>query len=171
MATSLSKAVVQVIIDFDYQNVLSGRNSSDAKRLEYRKAFSDGEAVDGAEVVFHNSYTVSASGSQTLDLTGALVDAFGNTIVFKKLKAIQVRNMSSTAGAKVTLGTPASEYHDEMFTGSGSESINVRPGGLFLWVDPSEDATAMVADTDDKLTIANGTGAGITVEVTLIGTK
>lgn len=169
MATNVAKASLTIDFDWKYQNVLDQRNVNDANKQTYLKAFTDGDDVDKAEVVFHDEYSLTASGTQALDL-GALVDAFGNTITFEKVKMIIVRNMSTTAGDLVKLG-PGTNAHTQILGGT-APFINIPPGGCFAWCDPSDDATNITPSTDDDLLLTELGGAStVLVRVTIVGTK
>lgn len=56
----------------------------------------------------YKRYTIAASSAQSLDLVSALTDGFGNALTFTKVKAIVVKNRSTSATAAGSLERPAS---------------------------------------------------------------
>jgi hypothetical protein len=121
-----------------------------------------------ADKVFAGTRTVTASGTDALDLAGSLVDPFGATLTIVKLKAVLVRaSAANTNNCRVnrpaTNGVP-------LFL-AASDGIDVLPGGVFLWAAPNTGVTVTSA-TGDLLNIDNsGSGTSVTYDVVLVGTS
>jgi hypothetical protein len=133
------------------------------KRLDW----ASGVGANAADKIFHDRRTLAASATEDLDLAGSLVDAYGATITFARIKAILVvAAAANTNNVNViregTNGVP-------LFLAL-ADGIPVRPGGLFLWVAPDATAVAVTAGTGDLLTFTNSAaGTGVTYDVVIIG--
>jgi len=139
--------------------------------LSYIKsiALSSGTGTNQADRIWHDQRTLAASGSENLDLAGALTDSFGATITFARIKMVLVvasaaNTNSVTVSREATNGVP-------LFL-AASDGISVRPGGLFCWAAPDATAVAVTAGTGDLLAIANsGAGTSVTYDVVIIGSS
>jgi hypothetical protein len=137
--------------------------------LDYSKRIdlTSGTGLNQADLLFTDTRTLAASGTEDLDLAGSLVDAFGATLTFARIKAIMVTallgntnnvNVSRTTSNGVPLFLAA------------TDGIPVRPGGLFVWVAPDATGIAVTAGTGDLITIANSGGTtGVTYDIVIIG--
>lgn len=127
-----------------------------------------GVAAGQADRIFHDQRTLAASATENLDLAGSLVDAFGATITFVKLKGIYVFAAATNVNnvnviRETTNGVP-------LFLAL-SDGIPVGPGGEFRWVNPQNGVT-VTPGTGDLLTFTNsGAGTSVTYDVVLIGTS
>jgi hypothetical protein len=131
-------------------------------------ALANGIGVNQADRVFADSRTLALSATEDLDLSGALLDAFGQAITMAKLKAvILVAAAGNTNDVNVT--RPASNGVPLFL--AAADGLSVKPGGAFVWVAPGAGVTVTPA-TGDLLTIANsGAGTPVTYDVILIGTS
>ena len=131
-------------------------------------SLANGTASGQADLVFADQRTLSASANEDLDLAGVLTSGLGATLTFATLKAIMVKAAAANTN-NVVVSNPAS--NGVPLFGSASDSIAVRPGGVFLWVAPQTGVT-VTAGTGDLINIANsGAGTGVTYDVVLIGTS
>ncbi len=137
--------------------------------LNYLKsiALSSGTGTNQADRIWHDQRTLAASGSETIDLAGALTDVFGATLTFARIKMVLIVASAANTNAvnvnrEATNGVP-------LFL-AASDGIPVRPGGLFCWAAPDATAVAVTAGTGDLLAIANsGAGTSVTYDVVIIG--
>lgn len=128
-----------------------------------------GTTAQKADVVFSDTITLSASGSQNLDLAGSLENALGGAAVFAKVKAIAVKASPANTN-DVVVGGAGSNTFDGPFADS-SDKINVAPGGVLLVTAPAA-GWDVTADTGDILTVANGAGGtSVTFDIIIIGTS
>lgn len=128
-----------------------------------------GTAASKADLVFSDTRTIAASGSETLDLAGTLKDDLGNTIVFVKVKAILIRARSTNTN-DVVIGAAASNPFLGPLSGTAPK-ITLPPGGLALLAAPVNGWTS--ADgAADSLKIANsGAGTGVDYDIVIVGTS
>ncbi|MEQ8409128.1 MAG: hypothetical protein RKH07_12715 [Gammaproteobacteria bacterium] len=127
----------------------------------------NGTGANQANMIFTDTRTLSASANEDLDLAGSLVDAFGNTITFTKLKGIIVTaDAGNTNNVQVT--RPASNGVPLLM--AAGDGIALTPGASFYAMFPGADGVAVTASTGDLINIANSAGStSVTYSVILIG--
>lgn len=128
-----------------------------------------GTGANQANAIFADRVTLGASATANLDLSGALTDPLGATVVFTKVKAVIVTAaVANTNNVNVTReatnGVP-------IFLAL-EDGVAVKPGGFFAIGDPTLGGYTVTAGTGDLLTFTNsGAGTGVTYDVFVIGTK
>lgn len=136
----------------------------------HRTALTSGTTGDEADLVFHDTRTLAAEGTENLDLAGVLTSALGATLTFVQIKALMVSAAAAnTNNVVVTLpaanGVPLVSDSENVFP-------PVRPGGIALWFDPGDAGIAVTAGTGDLITITNsGAGTAVTYDVIILGTS
>jgi hypothetical protein len=131
-------------------------------------SFADGTTANKADRVFSDRRTLAASGSETLDLAGSLVDALGATLTFARVRALLIYAATSNVN-NVVVGGVASNGFTTPF-GDPTDKVVVRPGGAFLLVAPDTTAYAVTPATGDLLQVANsGAGSTVTYDVAILG--
>lgn len=160
---SLSVAVSQSVAG----DVNAAKNTIDVASL---LTLLNGTGADQASQAFSDERSLAASTSESLDLAGSLVDAFGNTITFTKIKVMLV--MADAAnGDNIEVGGAATNAFAS-FLGDASDVVIVPPGGLILITAPDANGFAVTAATGDLLKINNAdSGAAGTYTIVLIGTE
>jgi hypothetical protein len=130
----------------------------------YKRAFA--EIPTDANLLFVNGYTIATSSSQSLDLAGGVMDAFGTTMTFAKVYGILVVNLATVAGRKITVGGDTN--HVPIF-GAGADFMNVGPKGALQLMDVLDGIT-VTGGTGDVLKISNAAGGqDISVAVAVLG--
>lgn len=132
-----------------------------------KQTLSNGTATGNASQVWSDTRTLSASGTENLDLAASLVNAFGVTLTFTKLKFAFFRAaVGNTNDVQVT--RPASNGV-VLFMAAG-DGIALSPGEWFCYFSPTVGKTVTAA-TGDLFTVTNSAGTtGVTYDVILIGT-
>lgn len=150
-------------------------NSLDVGSVKYpfkfssNNQFSNGVGANQANEIFTDTRTLAASGTEDLDLSGVLLNAFGSTIAFDRIKAMMVTASPSNTndvlvGGHATLAV-------ESFFGDASDTIRVKPGGTVALIAPDVNGYTVADGVDDMLTITNSSGGtGVTYTILLIGT-
>lgn len=130
----------------------------------------NGTGANQADKIWHDQRTIAASTTDSLDLAGGgLVDALGVALTLAKLKAVIV--YAAAANTNNVVVTRPAANGVPWLTAAG-DACPVKPGGLFVWVDPSLAAVAVTAGTGDLLDIVNsGAGTTVTYDIVLIGTS
>jgi hypothetical protein len=128
----------------------------------------NGTGANQADLIWHDQRTLSSGANEELDLAGSLVDAFGTTLTFARIKAIVIYAASDN-GALIQVGGAASNGFINWVADS-TDIINVRAGGTFALIAPDATAYAVTAGTGDLLKITNSDGAAAaTYDIYLIG--
>lgn len=141
-----------------------------ASPLAYRKSFpfTNGAGANQAQHLFHDRRTLTASGSEDLDMAGSLVDIYGNTLTFSTIKAM-LFFLPSTAGGDLTVTAKATNGF-ATWVGAAGDAVKIKPGGLLLLLAPGADGYAVTAGTGDLITVTNGDGAAsVDYDVILMG--
>lgn len=139
-----------------------------APTINKRITMPTGVATGQADLIFTDTRTVVASGTDALDLAGSLVGPVGGTLTFVKLKGLLVRAAAANVN-NCRLNRPAANGVPVFL--AASDAIDILPGGLFLWVAPGAGVTVTPA-TGDLINIDNsGAGTSVTYDVVLLGTS
>lgn len=106
-------------------------------------------STDEADLLWYKTVTLAGGADTTMDLTSGLTDAFGNGIVFDKVKIIAVvADTTNTDNILVGGGT-----FDTWLDG-GTDAVVVQPGGAFVVVAPNT-GYQVTAVTGNELLIEN----------------
>lgn len=135
--------------------------------LTNRIRLTNGTGADQADLIFHDTRTLSASATEDLDLAGVLANALGTTLTFARIKAVIVSAAEANTN-NVNVTRPASNGVPLFL--AASDGIAVRPGGVFAWIAPDATAVAVTAGTGDLLTFTNSAGStSVTYSVVIVG--
>jgi len=161
-------AGVTAAIDVGMQLSQSGSRARGTQSFQDHVAFSlkfkPGNATTGeADVLFSDSRTIVASGTDDLDLRGALTDALGATVNAVEITTIYVEALSTNTN-NVVVGAAASNAFVGPF-GASTHTVAVQPGECFLIT--SKAGWTVTAGTGDLLRIANS-GGGSSVKYTIV---
>ena len=134
--------------------------------LTPQKQFTPGTGNNQLDKLFHDMRTLADGANESLDLAGSLVDQFGTTITFVKIKAMLIRNLSATQ--TLTIGAGSNPFLN--WVGDATDVIKIPPNGMFLLVAPLA-GFAVVAGTGDILKVVNSAGAVCDYQIALAGTS
>lgn len=142
---------------------------------EFSDSLADGTGADKANQVYQDEASVAGLVETSYDLAGSLLDCFGGTITFTRIKGIFLKNTSVTASVlKLGGGTggDGTNAFDTWITANGadgSEGVLVRAGGFFaLWA-PDATAYAVTGGTIDILIVKETSNLAAVFELTLVG--
>lgn len=168
MAVELKSAKVIVRILAALESGLDLGAVRDEVDQKVTQLFTNGAGADQANALFHDRRTIAASGNESLDLAASLVDGFGRTLTFTKVRAlIIVASEGNTNNVVVT--RPASNGVP-IFAAASDALAPLKPGGMFVLTDPSADGIAVTAGTGDLINIANSGGStSVTYDVFILG--
>lgn len=168
MATSIT-AKVSVKIDAELANSLDIGSVVYPLSYGITKILTDGTGADQAKEMFSDTRTIAASGTDDIDLSGVLLDAFGNTLLFTRIKALIIEAAAGNTN-DVVVGGAASNGFITPF-GASTDKVKVKPGGVMVLIAPDATAYAVTAATADLLRVANGgAGTSVTYNIILVGT-
>lgn len=127
----------------------------------------DGTTSDKADRVFADTRTLAASGTEALDLIGALTNQYG-TVTFTKIKCVLVMaDRANTNEVQVTRTTTTGV----LFFMADGDGVALKPGGMFMVASPITGYTN-TDTTDDTITITNSAaGTSVTYTIVIVGTS
>ena len=144
---------------------LAGDLSEEQERiLVSAGSWTYGTGANQVNVVYADMTQLADGGNTTLDLyaSGSLLDVFNRALTMEALKFLYIKNNSSDA--TLIIGGGASNDLD-IFADT-SDKLYIKPGGIFIWIDPS--AAGLDITTNKNLKIEHdGTGSS-TMDVDVI---
>lgn len=157
------KAVVS-----DAKTLSDGLERAIAYTTGIDRVLANGTSAGQANQQFTRRYTISASSNVDIDLAGALVNDFGDTLTFARIDAIIVQPAATNTNNVVVGGAASNQFVGPF--GAATHTIAVRPGGAFAIMDGVGAGWTVTAGTGDLLRLANsGAGTSVTVDITIIG--
>jgi hypothetical protein len=160
-----------LLLDFDATYTSPLDLSTTVNTLGFTRQFNlaTGTGAGQADKIWHDERTLNASASEDLDLAGSLVDAFGVTLTFARVKGVVVyanpANTNNVVVGNVTNGIVG-------WFGAATHTISVRPGGVFCIFATDATAYAVTSGTADLLHVANsGAGTSVTYDVVIVGSS
>lgn len=147
-------------------NPLDLSSLTDTLNELFTQTFENGTGTGQANKMWSDTRTLADNTSESLDLAGSLTDSFGAAITFAKIKAIIIRNKSTTQALAVG-GAASNQFIN--WVANSSDIINIPAGGMFMLTAPA--GFAVTASTGDLLKIANGSaGQSTDYDIVLFGT-
>ncbi len=126
--------------------------------------FTDGTGLDQADMVYTETRTIAASTTEDIDLdAGGLLDAFGQTFTIAELKALIICAASANTNTVTILG----DVNSVPILDTAATTLDLKPGGCFVFVDPSAAGVPVTAATGDILQVEN-TAGGTTVDLNIL---
>jgi hypothetical protein len=126
-----------------------------------------GTAANAVNVIYADTATLADGANTTLDLyaSGSLLDIFKQSLTMEALKFLYIKNNSSDATLKVGGGAS----NDLDIFADTSDIALIKPGGVFLWADPSAAGLDLTTNKNLKLE-HDGTGSStMDVDVVAMG--
>lgn len=155
---------IKVLANFAQTKTADFEAASSIIALAQTLSFSDGVAAGNADRIWKDTRTLGISANEDLDLSGTLTDIYGAAVVFADVRAILIV-AAATNTNNVRLIRPASNGLPIFL--AASDGIDVRPGGVFLWMCSDATAVPVTAGTGDLINIANS-GAGTTIDYSIL---
>lgn len=158
-------------VGFSQTSVLDLGTATLPVNVRQAVSFLSGVGAGQADLVFSDRRVLAASGTENLDLAGTLLDAYGATLTYVKVKGLYIAASAQNTNS-VVVGAAATNPFATLLNATGT--ITLRPGSFFIAAAGQLDAIGygVTAATADLLKIANsGAGTGITYDVVVIGTS
>lgn len=114
--------------------------------------FANGTGANSANQIYQATRSLS-SGADSVDLNGALTDAYGTSVALVRVKGLYLKNTSTTNS--MTFGADGSAPWSTLLNSTGT--VTLPPGAFMLVVTPDATGWAVTATTADILKVA-GTG-------------
>jgi len=134
--------------------------------LTPQETFTPGTGNNQLDKLFHDLRTLADGANESLDLAGSLVDMFGATITFVKIKAMLIRNLSATQ--TLTIGGGSNPFIN--WVADATDMVKIPPNGMLLLVAPLA-GYGVTTGTGDILKVANSAGAACDYQIALAGTS
>lgn len=132
----------------------------------FEKTFTPGTGNGQADILFADTRTLSASGSEDLDLAGGVADALGVTRTFAKVVAILIRAAEGNTNNVVVGNAASNEFGGPL---SADATVTLPPGGVLALVHPGAGWT-VTASTGDLLKLANSSsGSSVSFDIVVVG--
>ena len=165
--TSLSGAV-KIYIEHDYTDDTTLGNPRDAAQIKTEQLFTAGSGSETAviDLLWYGQRTIASGSNESLDLAGGISDVFGNVITFARIKSLYIRNLSTAQ--TLTLGNGANPWPGPF--SPATSTFTIPPLGVIAWEAPYF-GWAVTAGTGDTLKLANGSGATMTYNISILGSS
>ncbi|MEV8042458.1 hypothetical protein AB0P02_01255 [Streptomyces griseoluteus] len=137
--------------------------------LSRQMQLGNGTGAGKADKVFSDRRTIAASANDDLDLAGVLLDAFGATITFARVKGLFIAAAAANTN-NLIVGAAATNPWAALLGATGT--LTVRPGGFVAVGTGQTDATGytVTPSTGDMLRVTNGgAGSSVTYDIHIIG--
>ena len=145
------------------QNLSSG---SKVLNKSYEQNYTSGSSADQASTEWDDTRTLAASTSENIDLSGVLLDVFGNKIADTKLREIIIVASESNTNNIEVGGAGSNAF---LLFKDATDIAVIEPGGKFYMSWPNTGRTVTAA-TGDILKIANaGAGSSVTYDIIVVG--
>lgn len=170
MAKTLT-ATVTGSIQYTYTKTRTIANTVESKTVTQATNYTSGAAANQAEIIYSEQVTVTAaSPNQDFDLYESLTDVFGDTLSFEHVRAMEVRNLSTTSGDDIYFGPLGLDNgFSSPWGGDASAKNSIRAGGALL-IDAPRDGFAIETTSQNLRAQYQGTSGSINVQVVFMGT-
>jgi hypothetical protein len=170
MATTLAITQIKALVSWDYENILTGGNTSNINSQSFSSALTNGTGAGGtADQMYMTTATIAASGNTTVTFT-SLANFFGTAISYARIKTMLIQLTTDTTASSILVGNGTNPFINWITPSTGA--IRIRNGGCFLLSCLDATAYAVTAATGDLLKILNEDGANqATVKMTFVGSS
>jgi len=147
--------------------VLDDRTATDPINLVQTTKLTNGTGNNKANQSFHDQRTLLTAASEDVDLSGSLLDAFGDSVTFTTIKALRIKNQSLIN--TLIVGGAAANAFGTLFA-DDTDKLIIRPGGLLILEAPLA-GYLVTAATADLLKFEHGAedANDLIYELTLVG--
>lgn len=171
MATTLTMNSIGARFGWEFSNSLPWGAVSNSHSFNYSVRLTDGTAANNANRLYVTETTLAASTNVDFDLAGTLLDLFGNTITFVKVKFIYVELLTTTTASAIAVGGHGSAAF-ATWLGDASDTVKVLNGGCLFLGAPGNVGYAVTATTADILRLTNLDGSNVaTYRLGIAGTS
>jgi hypothetical protein len=134
---------------------------------DWSAQLANGTGTSQASQVYQDTGSLAGSASANIDLAGSLVNAFGTTITFTKIKLLAIKAAAANNVAN-NLQVSRGSSNGFVWFLAASDGFYLAPGAFFLWYDPV--GVTVTAATGDILTLTNGAGTNtIAYDLLIVG--
>ena len=137
--------------------------------LDESFTLADGTGANQADVIWHESFSLAQAGpgTNTHALSDStLTDPLGTAINMSKLKLLWIENTSADANLVIGAGGATAVA---LFTTSAADSLELPPGGKFLWTAPAAAGLDVTTNEDLKLTHGAQGSSALVYNIVAVG--
>lgn len=168
MATTLRVLTAKSAISWDWIDSQTFSESVNADSLAKTVRLLTGSGVDQANLLaMPVQYTIAASGTQNVDLAGALEDFANQVCTFTAIKVLHVAMATNNTASSILVGNGTNPFINWITPSTGA--IRVRKGGFFDLVTPDVTGYPVTAATGDILKITNEDTVNTAIVNVIIG--
>lgn len=133
------RLTVKSLFEWQFVSTLDFSNVRDASSLTGTSSFTDGTGLDQCNQLFHDRRSLAPGASEDINLLAVSVAMFGGTITFgfDIVKAILIKNVSTTAGEDFLVGGQGSNAFSAPFNNNDDAKVRVSAGGFFQCCNPT----------------------------------
>ena len=150
-----------------------GHNAQDSLSFTDKDNFTNGAGANQGNQHWHDNRSVSSGADDDLDLNATLTDAFGASVTFTKVKALYIRNKSTTDALRIG-GGASNEWIGAAtpFLAAG-DKIVLPPGADMLLRCPTAAGWTVTAGSADTLRVSHPgtTSAAISYDIAILGAE
>ncbi|MFE6284352.1 hypothetical protein [Streptomyces sp. NPDC057877] len=169
MSPLSSGATVAVSASGELTSALDLGTGRASQILARKMVLGSGTGAGKADRIWSDTRTLAASATEDLDLAGVLLDAYGSTVTFARIKGLVIAAADANTN-NVIVGAAASNPWATLL--GATHTLTLRPGAFVALGTGKADATgyAVTAGTGDLLKVANSAGGTpVTYSVHIIG--
>jgi hypothetical protein len=167
MSTSLSTRI-RVQVNAKLSSILDLVTAAAPLDQTITKNLANGVAANQADVIFSDQRTLADGATEDLDLAGGgLLDALGNAFAPAKVKALIIHASPDNTTNLTLFG----DANGVPILDDPSDTVTLKPGGVFVIVDPTLAGYAVTAGTGDVVQVENAAGAAASYDIVIIGTS
>lgn len=145
-----------------------GNAVADQVNLIKTLPFVTGAGANQADLYYPLAINIAASSSTTLDLSGAIVGALGETVVFVRVKAILLAADATNTNSIILGAAGSAPFLGPL--GGTTPTITVPPGGIALLGRQDATGWTVTNSSNDQLKLANSSsGTAVTGTLHIIG--
>lgn len=132
------------------------------------KSVNNGTEDDQANAIYYDDFSIAASGTLDIDLSGSLTDAHGNALLFTAIKEIMVIAGAANANPLVIGNGGVNSFIGPF--GAAAHTVAVAPANRADFTNYSAAGWPVVAGTGDILRLTNGgAGTAVTGRIVIVG--
>lgn len=126
----------------------------------------NGTGANQANVVWSDDRSLATGTTEDIDLVGGgLTDAFGATVAPARLRTVLIVSSASNTTNLTLFG----DANSVPLLNTAATTVTLKPGGFYLYTDPSTAGTVVTAGTGDIIQVANAAGATATYRIVILG--
>ena len=163
-AASDFKGTVRLTVAADYTKSMDLSTARDRLDKVFEQLFTTGTGSSQANVLWHDERTLTDGSNENLDLSGVLMDSFGDSVALVKVKGLIIKNQSTTQTLSVG-GAASAQF--STWVGAVTDIVKVPPGGVLCLFNPA--GYTVTNTTADLLKILNSAGASCIYDIIIIG--